>query len=395
MASPTAFGFLGSTPVPIALDGASLTNQGHPLSLIGGDVRVSGGSLAGSRVSVASLRGPGEVALAAPDGTPMLEATPAAERGTVHLTAAQLRGQSVVIRAGRLLLDTASIEEDGSVVSSAATRPADRHAVDLQASNDVVLGGMVSGDINVEARSISVNPGFVLGSPFESCPSGCVNLALTSATSITGGHVLVLNRADVAMTAREDIALSGFGNAGFGHLASVALSAGRDISIRNGLRSSSQSLDVTQAGSIALDAGRDLRVGSVDAQLRIVAGSGGDVMLSAGRDLRARSVVTQSARGGGGDVVLTAGRDLTVCCVSTRGGRVRSRAIGRRHDHRGPRCFAAGDGRNAVGFRGGGQHHDRRQDRPQPRHRPERARGPVSRGGPRRSCRWRQHHHSG
>src|SRR5919108_3394450 len=71
VAPPEAFGFLGERqPAGIAVQGSLLqVPDGETLSVVGGDIKVAGGSLyaSGGRIDIASVASPGEVLPNAPD----------------------------------------------------------------------------------------------------------------------------------------------------------------------------------------------------------------------------------------------------------------------------------------------------------------------------------------
>ena len=69
-APPQAFGFLGNAPGAISVQGAVLVvDPGQTLSLVGGDVQITGGALIapGGLVQIGSVASPGNALLSAPD----------------------------------------------------------------------------------------------------------------------------------------------------------------------------------------------------------------------------------------------------------------------------------------------------------------------------------------
>jgi filamentous hemagglutinin family protein len=64
VASLAAFGFLGSTPAPITIQGGTLqVGTGHALSVVGGDINIVGGRLSSGQLLLASVAVPGEAVL--------------------------------------------------------------------------------------------------------------------------------------------------------------------------------------------------------------------------------------------------------------------------------------------------------------------------------------------
>jgi filamentous hemagglutinin family protein len=118
-----AFGFLNAHPRPITVQGSQLTvAEGKGLSLVGGDIRMTRGTLTapGGQINLVSLAGRGEARIA-PDGIATAGRT---ARGHIEITGgtqpedvARLdtsgdRGGVVVIRGGKLSLTRAEITTD-------------------------------------------------------------------------------------------------------------------------------------------------------------------------------------------------------------------------------------------------------------------------------------------
>ena len=119
-ASVAAFGFLGSHPGAITVQGSQLTvAEGKGLSLVGGDIRMTGGTLSapGGQINVASLAGRGEARIA-PDGITIAGRT---ARGNIEIKGGTQPddvatldtsgdgGGAVVIRGGKLSLTRAEV----------------------------------------------------------------------------------------------------------------------------------------------------------------------------------------------------------------------------------------------------------------------------------------------
>jgi filamentous hemagglutinin family protein len=118
VAAPEAFGFLGATPSPIAVDGAFLrVRPGMRLSLVGGDVAVRGGSAGlviaqGGRVDILGVGGPGSADLTTGEITAARRATIRLDEAATVMTSG-LGGGTVRIRGGRIeLADEAFVLAD-------------------------------------------------------------------------------------------------------------------------------------------------------------------------------------------------------------------------------------------------------------------------------------------
>ena len=170
VAPPAAFGFLGPAPATIMVQGSTLeTRPGQSLSLIGGDVEVTGGTLItqSGRLTLVSLGGPGEVpfdhAIQAP-GLP-LESGP--RRGTLSLArgatlfAGGDPGGTIAIRGGRLVMT-----ENARILANAAgSTDGGNRAIDVQVAEDVVLDGstIFAGNPSAErARDVAITAGNAL-----------------------------------------------------------------------------------------------------------------------------------------------------------------------------------------------------------------------------------------
>jgi filamentous hemagglutinin family protein len=127
VASPAAFGFLGSTPVGITIQGSTLqVPAGKALSVVSWDVEIIGsGPLTAAnvptlgapsgRVQLASVASPGEVVFSPLELAPDLQVNGVAHLGRMALSqgavldASGNGGGTVLLRAGRLRVDGSAI----------------------------------------------------------------------------------------------------------------------------------------------------------------------------------------------------------------------------------------------------------------------------------------------
>ncbi|MEX5217626.1 MAG: filamentous hemagglutinin N-terminal domain-containing protein [Nitrospira sp.] len=203
-----AFGFLGDRPPgPITVQaGPSLTvNEGHAVSLVGGDVSVSGRTIAapGGQITVAAVKGAGEQPLAGvPPTIPGASSGlgPAAGQGTIHLAAGTLLQTSsstghagpIFIRGGKLIMEQASLEATTAGSGPNAARSASPGNVSIQAemvslSNGTTIstataGTDKAGDITFEVAALRSNVGSD-GMPV----SGAAPVQITSSSTGPGG----------------------------------------------------------------------------------------------------------------------------------------------------------------------------------------------------------------
>ena len=161
VAPPAAFGFLGPTPAPISIQGSALqVPAGQTVSVIGGDIEIVGGMLvaSGGRLNLASVATAGEVGMNPADPTAPLQVGRFAALGQIHLVDAQLdvsgiRGGTVVLRGGRLMLDNTSIAADtqGDVHGA-------RVSIDIGVTADAVVtnGSLLTADVGGAGNAGSI-----------------------------------------------------------------------------------------------------------------------------------------------------------------------------------------------------------------------------------------------
>src|SRR6266545_7995299 len=120
-APPSAFGFLGSNSAPITIQGSSLqVPEGKTLSVIGGDIQLTGGTLAArsGQITLASVASAGEVVPAGAGQEANVRTEGFGRLGKIevsqgaHISADGESGGSVVIRGGRLIVSNAGITAD-------------------------------------------------------------------------------------------------------------------------------------------------------------------------------------------------------------------------------------------------------------------------------------------
>jgi filamentous hemagglutinin family protein len=141
IAPVSAFGFLGPNPAAITVQGSTLqVPTGQTLSLVGGDITMTGGSLLApsGQINLASVKGqPGEVLLTNSQvafGTGLIQITQSA---TIDVSGAP--SGAVTIRGGRLVVDNSSITANSDGLADPTT-----FAVDLKVTGDITLSNHAS-----------------------------------------------------------------------------------------------------------------------------------------------------------------------------------------------------------------------------------------------------------
>lgn len=215
-----AFGFLGSNPGAITVQGSRLsvqTDQG--ISLVGGNITVQNGMLEGGtaqvakllssrgQVRLASVASPGEILAETLDQAPNMNGQTFGALGTIQVSQKSVidasgdGGGTVVIRGGRFVLDDSRISASttGPAVGPLVGQPG--AGVDIQVSQDVVIQngavletnvsenvapGIGSGGVHVKADRIEI-----LGSQdFENAPfTGIRSEAAPGSTGGSSGDI--------------------------------------------------------------------------------------------------------------------------------------------------------------------------------------------------------------
>jgi filamentous hemagglutinin family protein len=132
VAPPAAFGFLRPAPAPLTVQGSTLAvPPGKALSLVGGDVAVTGGMLStpSGRLTLAGMGEPGEVPVHRAMHAPALRPGSGQRLGTISLargallTTTDAPGGTVTIRGGRFVMT-----ENAQILANAAGRPEGAYA---------------------------------------------------------------------------------------------------------------------------------------------------------------------------------------------------------------------------------------------------------------------------
>ncbi len=281
IARPEAFGFLGVTPpARLTVQGSSLqVPNGQTLSLVGGEVAITGAKLAapGGRVQIASLSS-GEVTL---DGG----VTPSSRLGPIKITGGSVIGATglssglgsgtVIIRGGQLLVDASTILADHTPGDVAGPR-----LIDIQVTGDVVLtnGAKISsttsvaergGDVTITADRLQLNNQSRLETNALAEGDGGDVTTTVGRLDVAGGSIIGSTTKSTghggSITIKADaITISGFGST----ILSDAEADGNGGKVSIGPRSSTLDLVLEDAGAIKSTTG-------------LGAGSGGDIEINA------------------------------------------------------------------------------------------------------------------
>ena len=149
-----AFGFLGTNPSAILAKGSTFTiEEGEALSLVGGNVELSGGTLSApdGQINLVSLHSPGTVLLG--EGADIQ--VNGRQLGQIELTgntSVNVNGESggtIVVRGGRLMVDGSQISANADGSSEVAIAGASGGGIDIETSEDVILSNrsLIAADV--------------------------------------------------------------------------------------------------------------------------------------------------------------------------------------------------------------------------------------------------------
>jgi filamentous hemagglutinin family protein len=298
-APPEAFGFLGSNPAPISIQGSKLAvPEGETLSVIGGNIQILGNEVDGKelsapsgKINLASIASSGEVILNTPGESASLNVDSFPQLGRIDITqkafiaSSGQAGGSVVIRGGQLLVDHSDIGADtkGNVDGSTT-------GVDINIRGDAIFtreafvstlghGSGRVGDINIEADNVAIRDGAAfLSRTTGPTDGGAVKITAKDSLAVSGPESLVgtltteqgRNGGDIVLSAAELTVEEGGAiqtatdvltrNQGAGNAGDVVVKADRVTLRDGGSRLSSITDGVGQGGDIIVSANESILV---------------------------------------------------------------------------------------------------------------------------------------
>jgi filamentous hemagglutinin family protein len=307
VAPPSAFGFLDASPAPLLAAGSTLeVLEGETLSVVAGDVRIDGGTLAaeGGRINLASAAARGEIGVS--ENVDSLARFGDIQLSRALVTASGETGGDVMIRSGRFVVDRASVE-------AAAFGDGNGGAVDIRVSGDLIVtngvigtgafGNGAAGTLAIEAGRIAIEDGGLIdSSSFGNGAGGRIVLDASDEIHITGSN----GQGDRSRV--QAAAFSADSNATAG---TVALSAPVVLIDRAGLITVGNNGE-GRGGRVEIDAD-GIRVsdgGQVNAST-FGSGDAGVIVLSASElfiDRGGRVIAATEGAGSGGAIQIEAGR---------------------------------------------------------------------------------------
>jgi filamentous hemagglutinin family protein len=221
----SAFGFLSQNPAGISVFGSVLQlPEGNTLSVVGGDVEIINGVLQApaGQINIASVASPGEVPL----NVQNMNLASFDRLGQIIVSDSSLLdvggngGGTVVIRGGRLLVDSSFVLADNLGDADGIGL-----GIDVDIAGDAVVGNQSfvladsfgagrARDLQINADSLQVDDSLIGSSPFASGNAANVllnvgNLTLTGGAQISSTTFGSGNGGTVRVTATDTISLDG------------------------------------------------------------------------------------------------------------------------------------------------------------------------------------------
>nr|MBI3611845.1 filamentous hemagglutinin N-terminal domain-containing protein [Nitrospirota bacterium] len=327
--SPTAFGFTNSHPAPISIEGSVLmVPTGQSISLIGGDITMTGGSLTApsGQINLVSVASPGEILIPSMQTATNINGDPVTALGTINLSEGALIDVStlhdvdfnplsdtgngtVLVKGGRLIMDTASIQAINLGIMDGASL-----AIDIDVQGDMALNNSslqavtidaAGGSISVRAGTLTMTDSTILTDSIGGGNTGKVTIATTNALSLTNSLIQVV---------AESAGNAGVTDIATGSISAIDISAG-SVSIDRGTIES-RAFDIGNAGDLTLHIGNNLSItnGGIIDSISGNVGLAGNIMITAGETVSIAgqvdpvtrsSIINRGSFSGSGNIEIT------------------------------------------------------------------------------------------
>jgi filamentous hemagglutinin family protein len=311
VAPVVAFGFLGSNPAAITVQGSQLTvANGKGLSLIGGNILIESGTAEDGTAQPVQLSAPnGKIQLASAASTGEFEAATLLSRpnaggtsftsfGSVFLAPGSninVSGASTVafIKDGQLVL---SVKD--AVLTTSQTPGLLTETISLRQGSSIVTSNSeidTGADVQLVASRVQMNGASMVSTTRGDGPGGDI--------TVNVGRLSLANGALI----RSDNASSGIGQGGKVTIQgrTGAGSSADSVRLTNGSSIATRSVNPQQGGDVAIAAGNVyLNFSDISTQT-FVSGHGGDIHMTADSlTLENRATIFSSGSGVGGDLLL-------------------------------------------------------------------------------------------
>ncbi len=294
-----AYGFLGTTPEAIAVQGSHFTApKGNGISLVGGSITVQSGTLnhgsvqpsqltaPSGRIALASVTSPGEIATETLDTARLAIGQSSDALGTIQISHKSVidtsgaGGGTVLIRSGRLLINDSTVSANTVATSAGAFTGPFGNGIDIHVAHEATLenkavlesnaSGPVasshgSGGVRISAHDITIagGPGVLemaQKSPDGSFPFSGIrsNIGPTSTAGRSGDITLEAHSIHIQDLGQIQTQTVGRGNAGH-----ISLKTVGTIDLNSAIVSSESNTSSGHAGNLRFSSGQgDVHVSS-------------------------------------------------------------------------------------------------------------------------------------
>ena len=298
-ASPVAaFGFLGSNPGAITVQGSQFVTEGAGISLVGGNITIQSGiqparlSASGGQINLVSIASSGEVLAS------NFQPAPGIIGGSINLGPGTLvdvsgnAGGTVRIRSGSLVIDNATISADTTNASGALV------AIDINTIGDLTMSNMNIPALTARTAGSGDSGAIRIASKNFTAEA----ISTDSSFALIDTHTSGSGQAGKVMINTETLHAQSNSGAYLIDAGTAAQGNGNDVSITG--------TDVVLE-HMFINTG-DFRAIFSTPQIFDATGSGGNIAVTAQTfTLKSAVLVSQAFQGQAGDVALSA-RDITM-----------------------------------------------------------------------------------
>jgi large exoprotein involved in heme utilization and adhesion len=297
-----AFGFLGSNPGAITVQGSQLSvTPGQSISLVGGDITIENPGLIpnmeqssllaapGGHINLASVASPGEILLETWGRSPNSNGQSVSALGAIHISQKSMidasgeGGGTVVVRGGRFVIDNSHLSANSTETASGHLTDTPGRGIDIEVTQEAIIqnGALLetnvtttaapsvgSGGVHVKADRIEI-----LGVPdFDTFPFTGIQSNVAGESG--GGHAGDI-RLEATSITLKDLATVQSLSEGAGNAGNILLRTVGNIELANssGILSTSSSFSSPETAPSAQGNAGHIDLGSADGNLILIEGS--------------------------------------------------------------------------------------------------------------------------
>jgi filamentous hemagglutinin family protein len=313
-----AFGFLGSNPGAITVQGSQLTvTEGTGISLVGGNITVEGGTLTApsGQVNLVSVGSPskpnvgGEVVIAGLGQSSGFTTTGFRTLGTITLAQGSIintsepanHGGTVLIRAGQFVMDSSGIFASGGTIEVRAEEVDLSNGSGADTSADDAFG-LSPGKITFNANTFSASNSSLGSSYFGETVNRPIGVITIQGLQGSGTNAHAVSLTNTTINTDSPRGTSG-----------TIRIRGDNISLNQSTLSSFS--DFSTGGAIDLQGGNSINLTDtfVNASAAFFNGNGGGPITLSARSVSLNgSVLRSNAEGGGGRISITGSNSVSL-----------------------------------------------------------------------------------